>query len=159
MAPEPKQERLLTLTDEHWMIYVVPVLICLLLLGASMLFYYIAGVTVFHSDWLWQTSFVFASAFLLLSLHGLFLILLGESVSQIVITSKRVVRFHDVIMFREEMLEVSFEKMKTVEARKKGIVRTLLNYGTLHFENNAMIDYVPHPNRVARDIEQMLGNR
>lgn len=148
----------MSITDEHWMIYVAPVSICALLFGAAMLFLVLSGATVTHSEWLWQTTFVFGTGFLLLSFHGFFLILLGESVSQIVITNKRVVRFHNIIMFRDEMLEVSYEKMKTVEARKLGILRNLLNYGTLHFENNAVIDYVPHPNRAARDIEQQLGN-
>lgn len=159
MAVSSTPERLVNVSDEHWMIYVIPVLICFLLFAASILFLVIAGATLTHSDWIWETSFVFGCVFLLLSLHGFFLILLGESISQIVITSKRVIRFHDVILFREEMLEVSYDKMKTVEARKKGILQTILNYGTLHFENNAVIEYVPHPNRAARDIEHVLGNR
>ncbi len=152
------REQLVSVSDEHWMIYVVPVFICILLFAAAVLFLTLAGITVTHSEWLWQTTFVFGTGFLLISLHGFFLILLGESVSQIVITNKRVVRFHNIIMFRDEMLEVSYEKMKTVEARKLGLLRNLLNYGTLHFENNAVIDYVSHPNRAARDIEQQLGN-
>jgi len=158
MIHPSSSERLISMTNEHWIIYVVPIFICFLLFVSSIVFFVIAGSLFTHSEILWLSSFALASAFLLFSLHGFFLILLGESVSQIVITSTRVIRFHDVIMFREEMLEVSYEKMKTVEARKKGIIRSLLNYGSLRFENNVVIDYVPHPNGVARDIEHVLGN-
>ena len=160
MAQQIHQERLVRMMNEHWMIYVVPVFICFLLFCASVFLFVIAGTAVYHSDWIWLASFIAASVFLLLSLHGFFLILLNESLSQIIITTRRVIRFHDSIPFSENMLEVTFEKMKTVEARKHGILRTLLNYGSLHFEQkSAVIDFVPHPNSAVRDIEQAMGMR
>ncbi len=158
MPPHSSQERLVNVVNEHWMIYIVPVFICFLLFAASLLFLAISGAVLSHSAWLWQITFILGSAFLLISLHGFFLVMLGQSVSQIAITNHRVIRFHNIIMFRDEMLEVSYDKMKTVGARKVGVLRNLFNYGTLHFENNAVIDFVPHPNRAARDIEQQLGN-
>lgn len=155
---ERTTERLVRTVDEHWMVYVLPLAICALLLLAAVVLLLGAGVMVEHSEWLWRLSFVLGFTFFLVALHGIFLVILGQSVSQIVITNHRVVRFHNIIMLRDEMLEVSYEKMKTVEAKKHGIIRNLFNYGVLKFENNSTIDFVPHPNSAARDIEQQLGN-
>lgn len=160
MSPEAKAgEKLVRVIDEHWMVYVVPMILCVLLLISGILLLLVSQYAVHHSEWLWLTSFVVGFTLVLGSIHGIFWVILGEAISQIVITSRRVVRFHDVILLREDMMEVSFEKMKTVEASKRGLLQSVLNYGTLHFENAAHIEYVPHPNSAVRDIQQAMGMR
>ncbi len=160
MSSSEKNERLIRVVNEHWMAYVVPVSICFLMFTFSIGLFLLAGSSVYHSEWIWHFSFVTGSLLLLSSLHGLFLIFLNESVSQILVTNRRVIRFHSAIPFSDSMLEVTFEKMKTVESKKRGILRSLLNFGSLHFEREqTVIDYVPHPNTVVRDIEQAMGMR
>lgn len=160
MEKTPSSERLVRVINEHWMIYVLPVTVSLVLFLISSGLFFLAGTTVYHIEWLWALSFALGTVFFFVALHGFFLFLLNESLSQIVITNKRVIRFHDAMPFTEKMLEVTYDKMKTVEAQKNGILQTLLNFGSLDFEQGkAVIDYVPHPNSVVRDIEQAMGLR
>ncbi len=160
MSSDPKpREKLVRVIDEHWVVYVAPMIVCVLLLISGFLLLTLSQYAVHHSEWMWLTSFVLGFGLVLGSLHGIFWVVLGETISQIVITNRRVVRFHDVILLREDMMEVSFEKMKTVEASKHGVLQSILNYGTLHFENAAHIEYVPHPNSAVRDIQQAMGMR
>ena len=158
MEKTSSSERLVRVINEHWVIYVVPVVVSFILFVISFGLFFLAQSTAYHIEWLWALSFALGTVFLLVALHGLFLFLLNESLSQIVVTNIRVIRFHDSMPFTEKMLEVTFDKMKTVEAKKHGILQTLLNYGSLDFEKGkAVIDYVPHPNSVVRDIEQAMG--
>ncbi len=152
------KERLVSVIHEHWMVYAKPLIICVLLFIVSAVFFTIAVMNA-SQDQLFRLIFsTFGFLLLLLTLHGFFLILLSESVSQVVITTKRVVRFHDILLYHKEMMEITFDKMKTVEAKKHGILQSLLNYGTLHFEGDkALVHYVPHPDSVVRDIEQAMG--
>lgn len=157
-ADSHTKERLIRVVDEHWMIYVRPLIFSVLVFvaGVSIFVFYVNSN--FEDAWMNVTVFLFGFFTLVLSLHGIFLVLLNESISQFVITDRRLVHFDDALPFTESMLEVNFEKMKTVEVEKHGILQYTFNYGTLLFETNkAKVHYVPHPNSVARDIHQAMG--
>ncbi len=153
-----RPEHLIRIVDEHWMIYLRPIFFSSIVLIAGLLSLVFSFLTVFHSGWMYLSSYIFGVACLLLSFHGLFVILMSESLSQIVITSKRVLHFSNSIPFGEGIAEASFEKMKSVEVEKHGLLQSVLNYGSLNFERGKMIiHFVPHPNSVARDIYQAMG--
>jgi hypothetical protein len=89
--------------------------------------------------------------------HWYFWFLLAQSETHIIITSKRVLYIKSGLLWGEEMLEVAFDKMKTVEAHKTTFLQSILNYGTLQFEPMVKITCVPHPGTQAKLIEQSMG--
>lgn len=160
-APAPQAgETLIRIVSEHWIKYLFPFFVAAALLGVSLLLFVLAGLSAHHYLWLSHATFVAALALFLITHHWFFLMLLGESMTHIVVTNRRVLRLRERVFLREEMLEVSYDKMKTVEASKRGLLQTILRYGSLHFEGDkTIITLVPHPNSVARDIEQAMGRR
>lgn len=151
-------EKLIRIVSEHWIKYVFPIFIATTLLSISLLLFVLAGLTAHHYMWLSHASFVAALLLFLVTHHWFFLILLGESATHIIVTNHRVMRIRERVLFSEERLEVSFDRMKTVEAKKHGVLQTILRYGNLQFEGeDTIIPLVPHPNSIARDIEQAMG--
>ena len=152
-------ERLVHVTDEHWVKYVVPVTVSFFLLAIAILLFVLAGVSAHHTMWLSHIAFIAALILFLLTFHWLFLVLLSEAMDRIIITNKRLIRIHYRMIFHEDILEISFSKMKSVDVRKSGLIQNLLHYGTLVFEmNKAFVHLVPHPNRVARVIQEAMMN-
>ncbi|MEK7591391.1 MAG: hypothetical protein AAB489_04255 [Patescibacteria group bacterium] len=150
-------EYLVNICNEHWVKYVVPVLIATLLYATSFLLFVLAGTSAHHYMWLSHTTFIVGMLLFLFTHHWFFMVLLGESLDKIIITNRRLMRVHYRLIFHEDILEVSFEKMKTVEARKQGCIQNILHYGTLMFEiNKACVSLVPHPNRIARVIQEAM---
>lgn len=152
-------EKLIRTAREHWIKYVFPVFIYIMLLGTSTLLFFLAGLTAHHVMWLSHIAFLMALGLFFITHHWFFVMLLSESMTHIIVTNHRLVRLRERLFFQEEMLEVSFEKMKSVSARKNGLLQTILRYGTLSFEGGTKIPLVPHPNSIAKDIEQAMGLR
>ena len=153
------QERLLRVTDEHWITYVFPLLCTLAVSVAGILLLLLAGYASTILHWVWPWTFLAGTALFLASLHAFFFFCIGKSLSLIVITDRRIVCFDDILIVREDLTDVSFDRMKSVEARKHGVLQYALNYGSLLFEGGGKgrIDYVPHPSSMARDIVQAMG--
>lgn len=153
-------ERVLAVTDEHWIKYVAPVMMALALFIISLVLFIIAGVTAHHTPWLSQSAFVSGVCLIFFTLHWFFMMLLSESLDRIIITNRRLMRVQYRLIFDEDILEISFQKTKTVDARKHGFVQNILHYGTLHFETKlATIYNVPHPNRIAKIIQDAMVNK
>lgn len=150
-------EELIRMSSEHWIKYVRPLFVYLLLCGMSLLLFVLAGVTAYHQVWISYATFLAALSVFMFAHHWLFVLVLGESMSHILVTNHRLIRIHESLFRDGEILEVSFDKMKTVEAKTHGLVQSLLRYGTLKFESGAKLSYVSHPGSVARDIEQAMG--
>lgn len=150
-------ERVVQVTDEHWIKYVVPATIAFSLFGVSLLLLYSAGLSAHHFMWLSHTTFIAGLGLFLFTLHWFFMVLLSETLDRIIITNRRLIRVQYRLIFHEDILEVSFEKMKTVDSKKEGLLQNLLGYGTLVFESKlASVRLVPHPNRVARVIQDAM---
>ncbi len=152
-------EVVISLIHEHWVKYVRPVFIFALLMIAVVFFFYIGGVSVTHYEWLSDSSFLLGVLLLFVTFHWFFAMLLSKSVDHIVITNRRVVQVRTLLFFYEDMNEISFDKVKTVDAQKNGFWQNILSFGTLIFENKYEITLVPHPTRAAKDIEQAMGRR
>lgn len=160
MATAANNERLVLVTDEHWIKYVRPIAVAVLLIAISIALFVAAGVTAYSAPVVAEVLFIAALILLLFTHHWLFMVLLSEDLDRIVITNHRLIRFHYYLIFSEDSLEVSFDKMKTVDARKQGILQNLFHYGTLYFETKlASIPLVPHPNTVSRIIQETMHTK
>ncbi|MDO8648869.1 MAG: hypothetical protein Q7R81_03735 [Candidatus Peregrinibacteria bacterium] len=153
-------EHVVKVTDEHWVKYVVPVLISIFLFAIAFLLFVLAGITAHHYMWLSHASYIAALLLFLVTLHWFFMVLLSEGLDKIIITNRRLMRVQYRIIFHEDILEISFDKMKTVDARKHGFIQNILHYGTLIFEvNKARVPLVPHPNRIAKIIQDAMQEK
>lgn len=150
-------EVLISLLHEHWVKYVSMVLVYILLLLCSAIFFYVAGLVAYHTEWASQLLFLFALILVLLDHHWFFMAVLSQAENHIIITNRRVIWIRHLLFFDEEMHEYAFEKMKFVEGKKTTILQYVLGYGTLAFESGSPIPYVPHPNTAVRTIEQAMG--
>lgn len=151
-------ERLVKVVDEHWIKLVLPVTVCILVLSASILLFILAGISAHHYMWLSHITLIAATLLFFVAHHGFFMILLSETLDRIIITNKRLIRLKYRLIIQEDNLEISFEKMKTVDAIKKGLLQNILHYGTLMFETKlATVQYVPHPNDVAKTIQEAMA--
>lgn len=155
--PSPSPERLIRIVQEHWMKYVFPVVVYVLLMGISMLLFFFAGLSIHHYMWLSHATFFIALLLMLASHHWFFTLLLSEHLGDIIITNRRVIHMETRLLFEEHMHEISFARIKFVQAKKQGVLQNLLRYGSLVFERGMTIPLVPHPNSVARDIERAMG--
>lgn len=150
-------EQLVSIHHTHWVRYVLPTLLYLLLLSCSVGLLYASFQTTFFSSGL-PTAFFLAGLLLLTFCHHWFLwFLLAETQTYLVVTNKRFIYSSSGLLWGEEILEVSFEKVKTVEATKTTFFQSLFGYGLLQFEPMTKIHYVPHPGTIARQIEQAMG--
>lgn len=150
-------EHLVVITDEHWIKFVGPVLLFVLLLGVSLLLFYFAGLSAHHTMWLSHGTLLIAMFVFLMTHHWFFMVLLSEAMDRIIVTNRRLFRMKYRLLFTEDILEISFEKMKTVDATKTGILQNLLRYGTLSFETKlASISLIPHPNKLAQIIQKAM---
>lgn len=151
-----KNERLILISDEHWIKYVFPFLVYLILTAAGIA---LTSSFVFALSDTGLSMLLFSIGLVILTCthHWFFWFLLAESQVDIIVTSKRVVYAHAGLLYNEDIVEIAFGKMKTVEAHKKTFLESVLNYGALTFEKKALISRVPHPGTVARAIQQAIG--
>lgn len=159
-TPPSNGERLLRVVPEHWIQFVIPSIAYTLLLGISVLLFLLASISAHHDMWLSHVAFFSALVLFLADHHWFFFFLLGQGNSTILVTNRRVIHLREQLFVTDSMREVSFDKMKSVEAMKRGLLQNILRYGSIRFEGtNFVISHVPHPNSVARDIEQAMGLR
>lgn len=151
-------ERLVQVSYEHWVRFVWPFVLSTVLFGISLLLYTLAGISAHHSMWLSHLTLAAGMLLFSFTIHWYFMVLLGDALDCILITNKRLVRLQYRPLFHDDVLEISFEKMKTVEAQKTGLLQNILRYGTLTFETKlASVPYVWHPNRVAKVIQETMN--
>lgn len=159
-SPVEQGERLVHIAKEHWIKFVLPVLVTLLLVSISILLFFLAGLSAHHYTWLSNITFVMAVILFFVAHHWFFMFLLSEALDRIIITNRRLLRMQFRLIIQEDILEVSFEKMKTVDAIKSGMLQNLLHYGTIVFESKlASIPFVSHPNRVAQVIQHAMHDK
>lgn len=162
MSPDSTNtgEYVIRIVNEHWIKFIYPSFIYAMVTGGSILLFLFAYSSLDTSMWLSHILFIVALILILLTHHWFFMRLLSEAADCIIITDKRLIQLNIRLLFHDALVEIAFDKMKTVEAWKDGLLQNILNYGTLHFEGTkALVKLVPHPSSVARDIEQAMGRR
>lgn len=151
-----QNEQLICISPEHWIKYVLPFMLYLALTAIAIFFLAFAILTTSSVPGFF-VFFLLGFLTLICTHHWLFWFLLAESQTCIIVTNKRVIHIRQGLVWSEEIVDVAFEKMKTVEAHKTTLLQSLLNYGTLQFESSVTIKRVPHPGTLARQIEQAMG--
>lgn len=152
-------EHVIAVVPAHWVRYVrVGVIIALVGFCDAVLFV-LAGVFAGHNAFIASGLSVAALTLLLLLHHWTFAVLASASMQRVIITNHRVVSYGVRLLLHEELKEVAFERMKSVDVVMDGFWPNLLRYGSLVFEEKIGVHDVPHPNRVARAIEQAQGLR
>lgn len=156
-TPSANGERIIMVQGEHWLKYVAPTALYLLLAGTAVLLFMLAELSVHHYMWLSHVTFIAGLTLFLFVHHWYFIVLLSEELDGVIVTNRRLLHIRYRMLFHEDITEVSIEKMKSVEAMKSGFLQNLLGYGTLTFEGTkARVTLVPHPNRVAHTIQDAV---
>ena len=161
--PEASEELIMAIST-HWIKYVLPTVIFVIIMSASITFFILAGVIVNQSAFV-AMLIVFSGMILMyLVLHWYFHRLLSEAMEDIIITTKRVIWIRESLFQVDEMRQIPLKNIQGVETQKHGILQTVLHYGSLWFDTggtittdqNAIMNQVPHPNRVAREINAII---
>ncbi len=149
-------ERLIRISGEHWIKYVFPTFLWFALSSVAVFFFYLSAFTDRYPAEVSILILLISFGFFWCVHHWYFWLLLAESESRIIITSKRVLHIRTGLLWDEETVEIAFDKMKTVEMHKTTFLQSILNYGTLQFEP-FKINRVPHPGTMVRLIQQSMG--
>jgi hypothetical protein len=153
----PSGERLVRVASGHWIVYVFPYFLFTVLMGIAFGLLALAATAVAYGSAAAIPAFWCGMLLLLVVQHWFFLYLMSDSLGYVLVTSRRVIVISTKLLVQETMQEISFEKMKTVSAVKKGFLQNVLTYGTLLFEGGTAVPYIAHPNSVVKDIQQAMG--
>lgn len=155
-------ERMVFVTRAHWIRLVPQSLLCALLACAGG-FIAVLGVLVFPVLSVGAAAYVLGAAVLLFTYHKFFHMALSERLRSILVTNKRVIYLYPQLFFAENEYEIPLRRITDVSVQKVGLMRNLLDFGTLCFEApgaqgavRRCIPYVPHPELVAERIAALL---
>jgi uncharacterized membrane protein YdbT with pleckstrin-like domain len=80
---------------------------------------------------------------------------------RIIVTNKRVIDIDQVGLFSMDLATITKDKIQDVKVEVKGIIPTLLKYGTIHIQSaganrEIVIEGVHHPEKIK---EAIIGNK
>lgn len=141
----------------------MPILVYAFLTTVSLFLFFIAGYTAHHQMWISHAS-LFAALLLLLYVHHWFFHrILSEAMMDMILTTKRFIFIETNLFFRDDIHEVALERLRAVEAHKRGLLQNLLHYGSIWFDtggspisSSKLIPLVPHPHHRVHEITSML---
>ncbi len=148
---------MLLTTNQHWVAYIVPVMIASVIGIAGLMLYVLAGYTAHHTMWISHAALLLGLGLVLLAYHWIFHRMLSKIAGVMIITNERVIDMRIRLLLHEAMFEVQLVKVQSVTAVKRNIIAALLNYGDIEFKPSGTLQYVPYPQRVAREIEKAMG--
>lgn len=164
MIRSPEGERLIDAFSTHWIKYIGPGILYVLLTGTSVLLFSLAGASAHSAEGLSHVTFFAALILMLVVHHWFFHSVMSEGMVDIIITNKRIISMRDCLFFCEDMHEVHIERIRAVEAQEHGLLQNILRYGNLWFDTGgsgmdktATIERVPHPHTRAKTIMSMLA--
>ena len=109
-------------------------------------------------------ALVTGHAVLLLFHHGAFYRLLSQSTARTLVTTHRVLRTEQRLWLSEHVTDVPLWKIRSLEVEKRGILRQLLDFGTIRMNGDELPSLVrvarPHTvhNRIAHQVQQLQTN-
>ena len=109
-------------------------------------------------------ALVTGHAVLLLFHHGAFYRLLSQSTARTLVTTHRVLRTEQQLWLSERVMDVPLWKIRSLEVEKSGILRQLLDFGTIRLNGGELPSLVrdarPHTvhNRIAHQVQQLQTN-
>jgi|GEM_PF-2835170 len=155
-----ENEKLVEAVSTHWMKYVLPFALMLLLVSVAIVV--IALPTLFFNQLQVGVYTPFFSGLILLTLivHWGFHRLLNESMIDVIITNRRVIYLQSSPLINDVMREFHMERMRAVEGRKVGLLQNIFDYGSLSVntegsgfhEEQSIVQFMPHPNRYSQKI-------
>ena len=163
ITPSRNEETILVFST-HWIKYVLPSSIYLLMMAVSFALFIIAGSTAYEREGLSIVCFCIGSLLMITVHHWYFHRLLSEAMIDIIVTTKRVIYLKNNLLFNDDMREFSMERLIAVEAQKHGLWQNLFRYGSLRFDTGGsastdrsnIIHLVPHPHRITKEITRKL---
>jgi len=150
-------ERVLLITNQHWISYVIPVTMACVVGLAGLLLYTLAGYTAHHAMWVSHAALMLGLLLVLLAHHWIFHRILSKVADVIIVTSERIIDMRIRLLLDEGMFEIQLQKVQSVTAAKPNLLAAVLNYGNLEFKPSGLVRFVPHPQRVAREIQRAMG--
>lgn len=165
-TPEASEELIMAIST-HWIKYVMPTVIFIIIMSSSITFFILASVIARQSAFIAILVLFTGMILMYLVLHWYFHKLLSEAMEDIIITTKRVIWIREALFQIDEMRQIPLKNIQGVETQKHGIVQTILHYGSLWFDTggtittdeNAIMTLVPHPNNVAKEINAIIRSR
>ena len=158
------REKIVLSISTHWIKYVLPTTIFLIILTASTSFFIISNIATESSDIIAIITLFLGMILMYLVMHWYFHKILSEAMEDIIITTKRIIWIKESLFQIDDVRQIPLANIQGVEAKKHGISQTILRYGSIWFDTggtitndqNAMMDQVPHPNDVARKINTII---
>ena len=155
-------EQLLLETRHHWMKYVFPTGIYVLLVSIGICALVFAGVSQGAFPGVPMVSMAALAASLIVH-NWFFHFILSENATDVIITSKRIVLLSHRLWFEETCDELVLERIRIVEVHRRGFLRNVFNYGDLSclFDVNAgkTFYFIPNPKKWAGAIERIIHRR
>lgn len=159
-----RAEKLHHATYCHWIRYVQPAAVCIILGAIGVVFAVLASMAVPEALLLAQFLYGVGTLLLLFAYHKFFHTFLSEKLRCILLTNKRVIYFDNHLFLAENEHEIPLRRITDVSIEKIGLMSNLLNYGTLCFDASPTGDTilrrsirrVPKPHRLTALIGQLL---
>ncbi|PIR48479.1 hypothetical protein COU80_04475 [Candidatus Peregrinibacteria bacterium CG10_big_fil_rev_8_21_14_0_10_55_24] len=163
MSITSPNERLIDSFGTHWMKYVTPTFVYVLLMLIIVLLFVFSQFLTGYSHASGAVAYFFTFALLVGIHHWYFHRILSEYMMDIVVTTKRFMFLRCNLFLSDDTHEISLDRILAVEAKKRGIIQNILGYGTLWFDTGGtstdkgpIIPLVPHPHRRVREIMSLL---
>lgn len=133
----------------------------------GMAFVYVVGIVLvaigLNSPGLDISTAQKSLAWIILIIVGVFLVLFLLAAryiywgSEICVTESAVSQIVQLGLFNRKVSRLDMEKVEDVTASQRGVLQTMLNYGTITVEtageqDNFVFPYCPNPNKMAQDI-------
>lgn len=161
--PPSSPEQVVLITRTHWIRYVAPGIVCIVLLCIGTAFIALSGI-ILLIPMAAATLYVIGAALVLLSWHKFFHMFFSERMRIIIVTSKRVIYLHMRLYLSSHEHEIPLRRIHDVSVRRIGFITYLLNYGSVCFEApvsheesmERCLPYIPHPDTVGETIAGLL---
>jgi hypothetical protein len=148
----------------HWARYVIPCLVCAILLLAGLLLIAAAGLlTAFPL--MAVALYLVGVALVLVGYHKFFHMFLGERMRTIIVTNKRVIYLYIQLYRTAYEHEIPLRRITDMSVHRTGIITYLLNFGSICFDApnttddttiRRCIPFVPKPDQVSEAIASLL---
>lgn len=155
-------ETAVLLIHEHWTRFLPPTFLILL----SWVIYALCGIlaafvtTQNHALSLW--FLVGGHVILLLFHHTAFYRYLSISTHQFLLTNRRILGSEQSLWLSDDTLDIPLYRIRSIEAKKEGILQHILGYGTLVLNRGELpsLRSIPHPDavhdRIAEQLQRIL---
>ena len=160
-APE-EDEHSIDSCSTHWIKYVLPVAISLLIGSIGALIIGI-GLTMFETGTVQFLLKLVGLLFIVCIHHWFFYIIMSHSMTDVIITNKRLVFIEDFLFFKGDVHEVRLANVLAVEVHQRGVIQNVFDIGELWFDTGGtsinagrVLKNIPDPHKRSAHISRIL---